>query len=537
MSKPLFNLQKAKKPGIFGLLRPYIKPIGVLVMLAVASSSAGLILPKIISHAIDSYIHKTYDASLLLWEFGGTIAAIFVITYVQNIVQTYTSEMFVAQAIASLASSVIIIIGAAILLFSINWKLAIAVITIIPILGTLFFFVFSKVKVLMKRSREVVDWLNKVINESILGSALIRVLNSQQSEYEKFVTANTDAKDNGIRILKTFASMIPIITFVANIAMLVILVMGGHFIIGGTMTLGDFTAFNSYVALLIFPILLIGMMSNVMAQATASYQRIAEVLHTKEEEKVGTLKKSLKGNVELKDITLTFGEKPALKNVSLKISGKSKTAIIGPTAAGKTQLLYLLIGLTHATAGTVKYDGEDIGSYDKETLHSQVGFVFQDSIIFNLTLRENIAFSDTVKDIDLQKAIETAELEDFIGTLPNGLDTIVSERGSSLSGGQKQRIMLARALALNPKILLLDDFTARVDNKTERKILDNIEKNYPDITLISVTQKITSIEKYDQIILLMEGEIIASGKHDELIHTCPEYAQIYNSQKSTSHYE
>lgn len=579
MNKPIFNLQKTKKPGIFGLLRPYIKPISALVLLAVASSSTGLILPKIISHAIDSYIRRAYDVQLLLLEFGGTIAAIFVLTYAQSIVQTYTSErvardlrqkladkisqqsyafiekvspsklltnltsdidaikMFVAQAIATLASSIIIIIGAAALLFSINWKLALAVITIIPILAALFFFIFSKVRVLMKRSREVVDWLNKVINESILGSALIRVLNSQQSEYEKFIAANTDAKNNGIHILKTFASMIPIITFVANIAMLIILAMGGHFIIGGTMTLGDFTAFNSYVSLLIFPILLIGMMSNVMAQAIASYQRIAEVLHTKEEGKVGTLKKSLEGNIELKDITLAYGEIPALKNVSLEIPGKSKTAIIGPTAAGKTQLLYLLIGLTHADAGTVKYDGNTVDIYDKETLHSQVGFVFQDSIIFNLTLRENIAFSDTVKDIDLQKAIETAELEDFINTLPNGLDTIVSERGSSLSGGQKQRIMLARALALNPKILLLDDFTARVDNKTERKILDNIAKNYPDITLISVTQKITSIEKYDQIILLMEGEIIASGKHNELIHTCPEYAQIYNSQKSTSNYE
>ena len=154
-----------------------------------------------------------------------------------------------------------------------------------------------------------------------------------------------------------------------------------------------------------------------------------------------------------------------------------------------------------------------------------------------MSLQENIAFNDQVSDEDLQKAIATAELADFIKTLPDGLKTIVSERGTSLSGGQKQRIMLARALALNPKILLLDDFTSRVDRKTEDKILANIHKNYPELTLLSITQKIAPVTGFDQIILLMEGEVVASGKHKSLKEHSPEYIQIYNSQKSTSHYE
>jgi ATP-binding cassette, subfamily B, bacterial len=163
--------------------------------------------------------------------------------------------------------------------------------------------------------------------------------------------------------------------------------------------------------------------------------------------------------------------------------------------------------------------------------------VFQDATMFNLTLRENIGFSKTVTDEALGKAIATAELKDFIAALPQGLDTVVSERGTSLSGGQKQRIMLARALALDPRVLLLDDFTARVDATTERKILDNVQRNYPGLTLLSVTQKIAPIEHYDQIVLLMEGEVLASGTHDELMATCPEYVQIYESQRSTRHYE
>ncbi|MBP7613269.1 MAG: ABC transporter ATP-binding protein, partial [Paludibacter sp.] len=175
--------------------------------------------------------------------------------------------------------------------------------------------------------------------------------------------------------------------------------------------------------------------------------------------------------------------------------------------------------------------------YNKETFQHQIGFVFQDSVMFNMSLRENIAFNERVTDELMKKAIETAELGDFIATLPDGLETIVSERGTSLSGGQKQRIMLARALALNPKILLLDDFTARVDGQTEQKILDNVERNYPGITLLSVTQKIASVQHYGQIILLEEGEILASGTHEMLMESSPEYVQIFNSQRSTNHYE
>ena len=157
--------------------------------------------------------------------------------------------------------------------------------------------------------------------------------------------------------------------------------------------------------------------------------------------------------------------------------------------------------------------------------------------MFNMSLRENIAFSDKVTDESLEKAISTAELSEFIAALPQKLDTIVSERGTSLSGGEKQRIMLARALAVNPKILLLDDFTSRVDRNTENKILSNLEINYPDLTLISVTQKIAPVRHFEQIILLMEGEVIAIGTHKELKESSPEYMQIYESQRSTQHYE
>jgi len=570
---------KPQGPSLISLLKPYRGWIILLVILAFASNGISLTIPRIVSGGIDAFTQETLDIKTLIIEFFVAALFIFIIAYGQSVVQTYASEkvardlreqlaakisrqsylyiqevtpsklltnltsdinaikMFVAQAIVSICSSVFLIIGASTLLLLTNWKLALAVLLILPIIGGTFFFVLSKVRVLFKKTQEIIDWLNKVINESILGSSLIRVLNSQKYETEKFVKVNTEAKNNSLKILKLFSGLIPIITFVASIANLIIVTLGGHFVIEGSMTIGSLAAFNSYVSILIFPIILIGFMSNVIARSQASYQRISEILNAQEKPDTGTITDKLHGDIELENVSLRFGEKPALKNVSFKVKGGTRTAVIGPTAAGKTQLLYLLTGLTVPDEGVVKYDSQPIDDYDKVALHEQIGIVFQDSIIFNLTVRENIAFNNKVKDEDLKKAIDTAELRDFIDELPDGLNTIVSERGTSLSGGQKQRIMLARALALNPKILLLDDFTARVDTQTEHKILNNVHKNYPGITLLSVTQKIASVENYDQIIVLMEGEVLAKGTHDKLMETSPEYVQIFNSQRSTSHYE
>jgi ATP-binding cassette subfamily B protein len=446
-------------------------------------------------------------------------------------------KLFVSQAIATIIASVFLIAGAGILLLSINWRLGLSVLAIVPIIAITFQLVLRKVRPLFQKAQEAIDWLNRVINESILGAALIRLLNTQQEEYSRFLAANTEARDIGLLTLRLFAGMIPVITLAANLASVTILLLGGRFVIAGSMSLGDFTAFNSYLFILIFPIILIGFMSNVIAQATASFMRLGVILNAPEQQKTAGLSATLRGDIALDDVTLAFGEKMALKNVSLEARAGTRTAIIGPTAAGKTQLLYLMIGLLPPTSGKVTYDGQPIEAYDKQALHQQVGLVFQDSVMFNLTLRENIAFSSTIRPEDMDKAIATAELADFLAALPEGLDTVVSERGTSLSGGQKQRIMLARALALNPKVLLLDDFTARVDPTTERTILNNVRQNYPGITLVSVTQKIASVTDYDQIILLMEGEVLATGRHQELMEASPEYVQLFDSQRSTSHYE
>ncbi len=579
MSTSTQSVPPVAKANLLALLKPYRGLIVLLVVLSIAPNAINLLIPKITAQGIDTFTAGTYNFSNLTAYFVAAAVGILVFTALQSVVQTYASErvardlrekvaakisrqsytyiqtaspaklltnltadidsvkLFVSMAIASIISSLFLIIGASALLLMTDWKLALVVLTIIPIIGGTFFFVFRKISALFKQRQEIIDWLNKVINESILGASIIRVLNSQPQEQIKFTGANTAALNTGFGILRMFAAMIPIITFVVNLATLAVLTLGGYFIIQGEMTLGNFAAFNSYIAILIFPIIIMGFMSNVIAQASASYQRVFETLEAPEEPEIGTLTSALKGQVSAENISLSFGEKTTLKDISFVSKAGTKTAIIGPTAAGKSQLLSVLVGLLKPTNGSVAYDDQLLEAYDKGSFHNQVGLVFQDSVMFNLTLRENIAFSTTTTDAALKKAIDTAELGDFVASLPQGLDTMVSERGNSLSGGQKQRIMLARALALDPKILFLDDFTARVDTNTEQVILKNLEKNYPGITLISVTQKIASVEQYDQIILLMEGEILGRGTHAELMETCPEYVQIYTSQRSTNTYE
>lgn len=569
----------SKPPSVFSVLGPYRKAVVLLITLAIVANVLTLFLPKFVSGVIDAYVRGSVDVKQLVIQFGGITFGILVFTYLQSIVQTYASErvardlrqrlagkisrqsyrfiedqnpskllsyltsdvdsikMFVSMGIVSLVSSLVIIIGAALVLLTIDWRLALVVLLIIPLIGGTFAFILGKVRKLFMQSREVIDWLNKVISESILGAALIRVLHSERFERAKFAEANKRATAIGFGILKLFSFMIPIVTFVASMATLAVVVLGGHFITQGTMTLGSFAAFTSYIAILIFPIFVLGFTSNILAQASASYARIHGILEAPDMKDDGAVTSPLSGRIDLKNVTLSYGEKLALRDVSLSILPGTKTAIIGPTAAGKTQLLNVLMGLTFPQKGEVDYDGLPLASYDRTAFYAQIGLVFQDSVLFNTTVRENIAFSTTVTDASLHMAVETAELSDFLSTLPQGLDTVVSERGTSLSGGQKQRLMLARALALNPKILFLDDFTARVDAHTEKKILANVEKNYPGLTLISITQKIAPIMDYDQIVLVMEGELLARGTHAELMRTSPEYVQIYESQRSTSTYE
>lgn len=573
--------QNSKKPtpkqnNFFSFLKPYNKLIVILLILAFFANGLGLFIPRLVGLAIDKYNQtQVFEPNTIILQLGLISFFVLLFSILQGIASSYTAEKIsrdlrtklvkklasqsygyiakvtparlltnltsdieavksiITQVIVSAFAGILTLIGITIFLLSINWRLALIALTIIPLIGLAFFLIFRKIGPLFRKRQQNVDTINKVINESIIGSTLVRVLNSQKSEIDKFSKVSNVNRDLGIATVNLFSSLIPIINLLYNFATLLVLYYGGKQVADGTLTVGEFSAFFSYLALFITPIFILGFISNVFARSIISLSRIEEVLNSKEESHTGKIVKKIQGKIEFKNVTLDYNNRSVLKNISFAIEPKTKTAILGPTASGKTQIFSLISGLVKANSGQILIDDILLEDYDQESLYSQLGLVFQDSIIFNTTLRENIQFRNVEDAKILEKAVATANLEDLVNSMPKGLETEISERGGNLSGGQKQRLMLARSLAINPKILLLDDFTARVDIATERQILSDLEKNYPDLTLISITQKIEPIKEYDQIIVLMEGDLLAIGKHQDLLKNSFEYNQIYESQQNT----
>jgi ATP-binding cassette subfamily B protein len=567
-----------EKVNIIEFLKPYRGSIALLLALALLSNGFSLLVPRRIGHVIDAMqLSLGFDIRreavwLLLFV---VLAAVFALLQIvvtgfvaskigydlraqlaaklsrqsyayvstkgsSELLTIFTSDVDtvrngVSQVIVGLFTAVVTLVGSIYFLLITNVRLALLALSTLLIIAATFAYIFSRLGPLFQQVQMNLGRINKVINESIVGAMLIRVLNSQRAEQSKFERVNARSRELGGQIVDMFSALIPMITFVANVAIALIVWYGGRLVVGDRLGLGQLSAFISYFNLLITPIFIIGFVSNMFSRSLVSLGRIQAILRA---EDTTTLpqqgqKKDLRGKIEFRHVHLRYGERVVLKDISFVIQPQTRTAIIGPTASGKSQLIALLAGLIQPTSGEILVDDLPLTSYDRGTFLNQLAIVFQESSVFQATLKENILFRHTSNQGVLEKALKTAALEDVIKALPQGLETMVSERGGNLSGGQKQRLMLARALALEPKILLLDDFTARVDRKTEQDILERLQANYPGITLLSVTQKIEPVKSYDQILLLMEGELLAAGTHDYLLHHSFEYQQIAESQKTS----
>ncbi len=564
----------------FKFIKPYIGWSVLLIIFIFLSNGANLLIPRILGNSIDnlSQSGSVYKLAPDIWILAVITTFVLIFSLVQTIIGVYvaenvardfrdalikkilsqpisfvneqdSSELFtnitsdveqvkdiISQGFASIFSASIILIGSVILLFSINVKLALIAIISLPIIIAVFAFIFKNISKLFRSSQEVLSKINKVINESVLGAMLIRVLNSQNYENAKFKTVNQQGRDIGFQIINLFSSLIPTINLVSNFAIVTIIWFGGRQVMIEGLTLGEFSAFISYFNLLITPIFILGFVSNFISRGMVSLSRIQQVLNAPEQTKTNNknlITKEVNGKITFDKVSYEINGKDLLKDVSFEIQPKTKNAIIGPTGSGKSLILSLLTGLIHPTGGQILIDDIPLNQWEPKYIFRTMGLVFQESILFNSSLTDNIIFNQTIPEPELQKALDTANVSEIIENFPNGLSTQISERGTNLSGGQKQRIMLARALVRNPNILLLDDFTARVDIRTEKEIISALSHNYPNLTLISITQKIEPIQDYDQIIVIMEGDLLATGKHKQLLQSSIEYAQIWQSQQTT----
>ena len=562
-----------KTPTLRGLLAGHWLWVAALVGVTILASCLSLLIPALFASAIDALGRRSFSGMPTVMSLVGLVIALVAANGAQIILQTYLSETiardlrshlvgkivalappsvdartpgalltnitsdvdaaksFVAHVIGNLSSSIFLVSAITPILLYLDWRLALAVLPIMAMIACTFHFLLGRVRVLFSQVFALIEKLNTVLYENIIGAALMRLVNSSDHEMRKFAGINSEIRLVNIAILRQFSLMIPLITFLGSAATFVLFGLGGTGVIHGGLTLGTFSAFNAYLAMMIYPLISIGLMSTTIANAQASLSRLSSLLTASSERQPGTQFAPLSGNIEVRDASLSFGDRRVLNHISFSVASRSKVAILGPTAAGKSQLIQLLAGVLPSDK-KIFYDGIPIEMISPESVSKQVGVVFQTSSMFNSTLRENICLGRAIDGQELEKILHAAELKDFVSALPNGLDTLVSERGSTLSGGQKQRIMLARALVGKPNILFLDDFTARVDAATEKKILENLDEHYPELTLVIVSQKIRPIEHFDQIILLMEGDILATGRHETLLRTSAEYVQILQSQES-----
>jgi ATP-binding cassette subfamily B protein len=384
--------------------------------------------------------------------------------------------------------------------------------------------------------QQKLSYLNTVLQENLAGIKVIKAFTREKQQQSKFRAAADDTMAQSIAVSRLFTFMFPFIFMVANLGQAAILYVGGKQIVTGLLTLGEWQEFSLYLMYLFFPIMMFGMIVTQMGQASASAERIFEILDAKSDivDKPDAQKlPDVKGDVKFENVTFRYfsGGEPVLNKVSFEAKSGETIALLGATGSGKTTIINLLPRFYDPSEGSITIDGHDLRDVTLDSLRSQIGIVLQETTLFSGTIRENIAFGKPDATLDeIQKAAQAAAAHDFIMSFPDGYDTHVGERGTTLSGGQKQRVAIARALLLGPRILILDDSTSSVDLTTEAQIQRALETLMQGRTSFVIAQRIGTVINADKILVLDKGEIVAQGKHADLMEEEPIYAEIYNSQ-------
>jgi len=445
-------------------------------------------------------------------------------------------RLFIGQGLMQLVGALVLIVGTLIILFATNAQLALVTLPILPI-GLILFMVFGAVsgplfgKVQMRLSA-----LNTILQENVAGIKVVKAFAREKSEEAKFDEAATALVSQQLKVSRLFTFLFPIIFMVANLGQAAATYFGGVQIVNGTLTLGQWQEFSLYLVYLFLPIAQLGIIITQVGQAGASATRIFEILDAKSDvvDKPNAITlPPVKGQIAFNDVSFRYAgsNTPVLKDVRFVAEPGQTVALLGATGSGKTSIINLIPRFYDPTSGNIKIDGYDIRDVTLDSLRSQIGIVLQETTLFSGTIRDNIAFGKPEATLEeVETAAQAAAAHDFISSFPQGYDTPVGERGTTLSGGQKQRIAIARALLLNPRILILDDSTSSVDLATEVQIQRALTQLMKNRTSVVIAQRISTVMNADQILVLDKGQIVARGKHDDLLEDNPIYAEIYRSQ-------
>lgn len=448
-------------------------------------------------------------------------------------------RLFIGQGLVLALQSVVLLTAALVILWFTNAALTLVVLPLLPIAFVVFMVFARLTSPLFVQVQIRVSAMNTVLQENLAGLKVVRAFAREPQEQARFDRTATDLLTQQLRVQRTLSFLFPLVFLIANLGQAAVLYFGGRQIIEGTLTLGQYLKFSLYLAFVFFPLGQLGFIINLMSQAAASARRIFEILDTKNEveDKPGALELTdVQGNVRFDDVVFRYfkGGEPVLNHVSFDAKPGQTIALLGATGSGKTTIINLIPRFYDATEGRVLIDGHDVRDVTLESLRSVIGIVLQETTLFTGTIRENIAFGRPDATLDeVVAAARAAAADSFIREFPQGYDTPVGERGSTLSGGQKQRIAIARALLLNPRILILDDSTSSVDLATEYRIQQALDKLMEGRTSFVIAQRISTVVNADQILVLDKGRIVARGTHEELLESSEIYAEIYSSQLMT----
>ncbi|AFE09496.1 Lipid A export ATP-binding/permease protein MsbA [Corallococcus coralloides DSM 2259] len=445
---------------------------------------------------------------------------------------------FVGSGVVQFAAAAAMLVGCAGLLLYLDPVLALAALsTVPPILWVLRRFM-RRMRPLFGQLQALLGSLNTTLQEDLRGLRVVRAFSGEARELARYGKTNAELKEKNLRVVDSLAANFPYVTFFANMGTLMVVGVGGWRIFHQELTLGELVAFNSYLAFLLMPLMTLGFFAASMSRASASAQRVFELLDTAVEvaDRPGAVPlPPLQGRIELRDVRFRYAgsDREILRGVSVTLEPGQLVAVLGTTGSGKSTLINLLPRFYDVTGGAVLLDGHDVRDVTLASLRSQLGVVLQDALLFSGTVRENIAYGrPEATQAQVEAAAEAAQAAEFIRELPQGYDTVVGERGVGLSGGQRQRLAIARALLTDPRLLILDDSTSAVDARTETAIQGALDALMRDKrrTAIVIAQRISTVRDADLILVLDEGRIAAKGRHEELKATSELYNDILGSQ-------
>ena len=457
-------------------------------------------------------------------------------------------QLIVQMSLRMLTRAPLWMIGSAVMLIAISTRLALLMLALIPMILSIIWFFLTRARPLFLSVQKKLDRLNQVMQENLAGVRVVKAFVRVEHENARFDQANIGLTGENIKVMQLIASLIPTMLFLVNLGVVGVVWFGGKLAIAGDFTVGEIVASINYMSYSLFPMMMLGGMIGPLSAADASAARIWEVLDSAPDVQNRPQARALPGvtgRVAFENVCFSYNssdgvgatkvattsDELVLKDINLVAEPGETMAILGATGSGKSSLIHLIPRFYDVEQGRVTLDGVDVRDLPLDSLRTQIGVVLQETVLFSGTVRDNIRYGrPDATDEEVIVAAKAAQAHDFITAFPDGYDTLVGQRGVNLSGGQKQRIAIARALLVQPKVLILDDSTSAVDVETEAKIEAALEQLMADCTTFVIAQRISTVLNADKIVVLDRGQIAAEGTHAELMVSSPIYREIYESQ-------